>query len=180
MFHNSRSSLSPISSTGQFVDCPASATMVHNVGHHARLMRLEVKFLQDQLAEHGERLLMAGADLVLPHVLLDQVSIVTRFIKSQLFPLTPYKGFFLTEYVYPLLCQISLFLTTLGQVSGAITKTEELTRELTNLRRELRRHKATVRTERVNSVTISNGSVSMLGVITAGLLVGYLLYKVKK
>ena len=71
-------------------------------------------------------------------------------------------------------------MTTLGQVSGAITKTEELTRELTNLRRELRRHKATVRTERVNSVTISNGSVSMLGVITAGLLVGYLLYKVKK
>ena len=71
-------------------------------------------------------------------------------------------------------------MTTLGQVSGAITKTEELTRELTNLRRELRRHKATARTERVNSVTISNGSVSMMGVITAGLLVGYLLYKVKK
>ena len=71
-------------------------------------------------------------------------------------------------------------MTTLGQVSGAITKTEELTRELTNLRRELRRHKATARTERVNSVKISNGSVSMLGVITAGVLVGYLLYKVKK
>ena len=79
-FHHSRSSLSPISSTGQFVDCPASATMVHNVSHHARLMRLEVKFLRDQLAEHGERLLMAGADLVLPHVLLDQVSIVTRYL----------------------------------------------------------------------------------------------------
>ena len=47
--------------------------MVHNISQHARLMRLEVTFLRDQLKEHGERLLMAGADLVLPHVLLDQV-----------------------------------------------------------------------------------------------------------
>ena len=78
------------------------------------------------------------------------------------------------------LCQISLFLTIFRQVGGAISKTEELTRELTNLRRELRRHKVTTRTERANSVKISNGSVSMLGLITAGVLVGYLLYKVKK
>ena len=78
------------------------------------------------------------------------------------------------------LCQISLFLTIFRQVGGAISKTEELTRELTNLRRELRRHKATARTERANSVKIRSGNVPVLGVITAGVLVGYLLYKVKK
>ena len=111
--------------------------MIHNVSHHARLMRLEVRFLRDQLAEHGERLLMAGADLVLPHVILDQVS-------------------------------------------GAIAKTEELTRELSDLRRELRGYKATARTERANSVQVSSGGVSVFVVLSASALVGYLLYKVRQ
>lgn len=132
-----RSSLAPISSTDQLVDCPSSATMIHNVSHHARLMRLEVRFLRDQLAEHGERLLMAGADLVLPHVILDQVT-------------------------------------------GAITKTEELARELSDLRSELRGYKATARTERANSVQVSSGGVSMVVVLSASVLVGYLLYNVRK
>ena len=105
-------------------------------------MRLEVTFLRDQLTEHGERLLMAGADLVLPHVLLDQVR-------------------------------------------GAITKTEELTRELAHLRRELRRYQVTSRTERPNSVKVSKESVSMTVVLSAsigfiGVLAGFILYKVKK
>ena len=105
-------------------------------------MRLEVTFLRDQLTEHGERLLMAGADLVLPHVLLDQVR-------------------------------------------GAITKTEELTRELAHLRRELRSYQVTSRTERPNSVKVSKESVSMSVVLSAsigfiGVLAGFILYKVKK
>ena len=106
--------------------------------YHARLMRLEVTFLRDQLKEHGERLLMAGADLVLPHVLLDQVR-------------------------------------------GAVTKTEELTRELAHLSRELRSYQVTNRTERANSVKVSKENVSMFVVLSAGIIMaGYILYKVKK
>ena len=101
--------------------------------YHARLMRLEVTLLRDQLTEHGERLLMAGADLVLPHLLLDQVRV-------------------------------------------ALTKTDELTRELAHLlSSELRRYQVTNRTERANSVKVSKGNVSMFVVISTGIIMtGYI------
>ena len=90
--------------------------------------------LRRQLVEHGERLLGAGADLVPPHVLVDQVS-------------------------------------------GAINKTEELTKELRELRTELRRYKVTSKTDRANGVAIRRENVSMFFVVPIGFFVGYLLFK---
>jgi len=73
----SKSSLPSVSSDhrreGLMLNTATTTAMVANISQHARYMKTNIGYVRQQLRDHGERLLCAGADLVSPHQLLQQV-----------------------------------------------------------------------------------------------------------
>ena len=58
---------------GLLIDTVSSTCMMSNISHHCRFMKLNIGYVRSQLKDHGARMLQAGADVVLPSLLLTQV-----------------------------------------------------------------------------------------------------------